>query len=441
MADLHRLGLTWLVLACLVLAWPGQARADTTSTTKAEAYNKATAQAESDRIINLNAYNTCVTNNGGNTSVCGNRNYRFTITDESPTTKRYKLTECVDGASNAGSPVSCASAYHAWTQAEADAACSFLTGQAPNDLTCTGPSCRFWASTSTERNVCISGVGTAGCSATGGLTVAWFDPTLSLWGVQLYDVKYTGTACTPTAATPAPSTGTGTGTMTASPDDHVGKCPGTVNGTTVWVDCTWTKTEDTKKTTNGDNSGTTNKETTECKNGICTSTVQGTVTSSTGTTSTSTSTTTASQGTYCKDHPQDPQCGDISSWGGSCTAGFQCNGDAVMCAAAKGVWEQKCALVDGTSAERTKYENAKAAEASGTVPGLTTTTVAITSASFDTSNALGVTGSCALTRTVTVWGHPVSLPFDQVCDALQRLGQVLMLVGFLLAIRIVGKGD
>jgi hypothetical protein len=109
-----------------------------------------------------------------------------------------------------------------------------------------------------------------------------------------------------------------------------------------------------------------------------------------------------------------------------------------MCAAAKGVWDQKCALVDGpaNSVERDLYT----ASAGSTATGIVTSSVALSSSSFDQSNALGVSASCTLDKTLTVWGTSVTLPFSQICGSLGMLGNVLLAIGFLLAIRIVGRG-
>jgi hypothetical protein len=107
----------------------------------------------------------------------------------------------------------------------------------------------------------------------------------------------------------------------------------------------------------------------------------------------------------------------------------------VLCAAAKGVWEQKCALVDATSTERTLYEQIKAGTASGGTLG--TSTVAISSSSFSTVNALGVAGACIADRNLVVWGHSVTLSFSSVCPYLAYLGILLQAVSFLVAMAIV----
>lgn len=62
------------------------------------------------------------------------------------------------------------------------------------------------------------------------------------------------------------------------------------------------------------------------------------------------------------------------------------------------------------------------------------------SANITPTNLLGVAGTCQLNKTVTIWGHEVTLPFSQVCDALSYMGTLLLMVSFLLAYRIVSRG-
>lgn len=65
--------------------------------------------------------------------------------------------------------------------------------------------------------------------------------------------------------------------------------------------------------------------------------------------------------------------------------------------------------------------------------------VSIGPASFDTSDAIGG-GSCIADKSVTIAGSSISIPFSSVCGHLAILGNVLLAVSFLLAVRIVTRG-
>lgn len=279
-----------------------------------------------------------------------------------------------------------------------------------------------------------------GCQATmAGTLIRAQDKTSGQWTTE-GPATYTATTC---AYSP---------TTDAQNDSCPGGTSGQVNGVTVCVPYDSTKNViqsiDTKVTTGtstvttgtGTSSvptTTTSTTTTTCSNGYC-STVNDKAVSAGGTFSTDSTSTKGTQTEYCKDHPTDPQCAATAGFSGSCSAGFTCTGDAVQCSIAKATYQQKCALVDDkTGAEPQAYA---AAAAASSATGISSTTLAISSSSFDSSNALGVAGQCITDKSVTVWGKTMSLPFSQVCPSLSQIGSLLLGVSYLVALMIVGKG-
>ncbi|MDO9013521.1 MAG: hypothetical protein Q7U84_01925, partial [Polynucleobacter sp.] len=182
---------------------------------------------------------------------------------------------------------------------------------------------------------------------------------------------------------------------------------------------------------------------TTCSGGTCTTSVDATKTSvvavGTGTTSTSAQSTGSSvlpQSEFCRLNPNDKACTGtaVSKWGGSCNAGFTCEGDAVMCATARAVNDFNCAM-SKESSESALYLSEQG-KSGAQVPS---STVAISSASFDQSDALGG-AACITDLEVSVMGHSIALPMSTLCPAFLYLGNLLVAISFLVAIRIVSKG-
>lgn len=238
--------------------------------------------------------------------------------------------------------------------------------------------------------------------------------------------------------------------------------PGTVNGVQVCVPRqpnNGVETGGTDSTTVNDGTNTTkteNNSTTVCKDGKCTTTTvtNTTVTNNTSgssTTSSTTSATTASQGDFCAKNPSNAQCNgtgtggdgegeeEPSQFGGACSAGFTCKGDAIQCAIAHEQHKRACRLFDDPSPESQLYEANKGKEGNQTtdLPGNETVNVA---GRIDSSDALGAGASGVADLNVTVWGKAVSLPFSMLNPYLAALGNVLLAVSFLLALRIVARG-
>lgn len=249
------------------------------------------------------------------------------------------------------------------------------------------------------------------------------------------------------AGTPAGSGDTAEEAMQNATGCPTGQCPGTVNGLNVCKPCNGTSTVKPKVEEKQNPDGTSEKkETTEkttCVGNTCTteSTTTTTNKDASGTvtgTSTVTTTTQQGKGDYCKENPREPQCDDEGSWGGSCTAGFTCKGDAATCALAKEVHERNCKLNEETAASAL-YGTAKDATGNVTGDNPNNSTFDVGPSSFNTSDAIGG-AQCIADLEVTVWGSALSLPLSDICTPLAYMGNLLVMVSLLLAARIVSRG-
>lgn len=317
-----------------------------------------------------------------------------------------------------------------------------------------------------------------GCEVKMTAEMGYVDGTPPAWW-QVGNSVFTGSPCNPDAPggdgiAPGSDVGTGTGTsVVGTPTAAVSSCPpgqlpGQVNGVTICAPA-GSSTPAVSSGSSGSSGSTTGTTTTtgpdgqpitttttkstdaSCSNGQCVSTTTVTVTSSgAGGTPTSTTTQSVSSGSlgdFCKSNPTNALCGggggggNSDTWGGSCMSGFQCTGDAPLCAAAQGVWQQKCALIDGPTSPTTEQQLFAAAKAGNAASStLGTDNVEVGPSNFDSSNALGVAAQCLTDVVIVVWGKSVTLPFSTVCPYLAIMGSILLAVAWLMAAVIVGKG-
>ena len=127
-----------------------------------------------------------------------------------------------------------------------------------------------------------------------------------------------------------------------------------------------------------------------------------------------------------------------SSFGGQCDA-VACEGDAIQCAIVRDQYKRSCELMEKESTESQLYTTNKGKQGNqtGDLPGNQTINMA---GRIDTSDALGAGSAGVSDLNVTVWGQSVTLPFSQVNPYLAHLGNILVAVSFLLAVRIVARG-
>lgn len=141
---------------------------------------------------------------------------------------------------------------------------------------------------------------------------------------------------------------------------------------------------------------------------------------------------------FCTKNPKSPLCVS-SSFGGACSGGFVCDGDAIQCALAREVYAQNCKLnARNSNTDLFDIESIKTGNRTLDLPG--NATVNVGASSFDQSNALGVSAQCIQDVTISVMGNSAVLPFSRVCSMLEQLGSVLLAVSFILAARIVTRG-
>ncbi len=140
---------------------------------------------------------------------------------------------------------------------------------------------------------------------------------------------------------------------------------------------------------------------------------------------------------FCEENPNSPQCKE-GSFGGSCASDFTCDGDAIQCAMAREQHVRACKLFDDQSSESRLYDEHKGKTGNQTTDLEGNETLNISSL-LDTSDSLGG-GSCVADQSITVWGQSITLPFSAICADLAMLGNLLVAVSMLLAMRIITRG-
>jgi len=294
------------------------------------------------------------------------------------------------------------------------------------------------------------------------------------WAVWQHDAESGGTA----ACVPGLDDAPGDPDIPRRDDPKPGcerGIPGSVNGVEVCIDPSSGHTEGVDWTRVTDAQGNTREIKTEvkCQGEKCTVTTTNKVPGSNDPGNVTTTTTT--RGQYCAKNPESSVCkgdtdgsgstrnqngrggpgdpadgggngdgdgdGEPSSFGGSCMAGFSCDGDAIQCAIAQEQHRRACALFDDPTDESRLYEAERAKDPNRNVthglPG--NEAVAFGSDRFDTSPLLGA-GSCVPDLSVDVLGKSVSLPLSQVCPYVAWLRTILLALGALLWMVIVFKG-
>lgn len=343
------------------------------------------------------------------------------------------------------------------------ASCASLAGKDA------GP--KNWEGKADSFSFCDAYAGSGGTSLGGGKCIAtatkditWESPPGSGHFISQGAATYTGgkaTTCTGTGGTgsdPAPSSPPdsegkppaepGTGEAAPSPCP-AGQAPGEVNGTRVCAPVgPDIEAKDRKNTTNPDGSKVAETGTTKCVDGQCTTAAERCTTSTAGAIACSTTTTVQGQGSFCNANKGSKACtgdgdGTGGSFSGNCAAGFKAESDdPVVNAMALEQHKRNCLLFETETEERTAYEADKVKGQAGTDQTTELAgnkTVSIGEADFDSSDALGG-GACITDKSITVFGKAVALPFSRICPALGYIGQLLVVVAYLLAARIVIRG-
>lgn len=220
---------------------------------------------------------------------------------------------------------------------------------------------------------------------------------------------------------------------------------GTVNGVVVCVPPKSSSGVIEKETKdNGDGTQTDSETTVKCEGGTCKITKTSTTTDKTTNSEINSSsvTTTVDKKDFCAQNKSSAQCKDggdekgDGKFGGSCDAGFTCEGDALQCAIAKEQHKRSCELHVNESPESKLYEAAKAktGKATDDLPG--NETISLTDR-IDTSSALGA-GYCPLRDiTVDAFGYSKVLPLSDNCEKIGYVKVFFISFCLLLAVWIV----
>lgn len=311
-------------------------------------------------------------------------------------------------------------------------------GQTRNPSTgqCGGAGCTAGPDSNTGKQFSGSGgaPGSAcigGCSYPWNTVVAFPGPPPQWFG---WPGQNSGITCT-----------TGTGSQ-SSPSCPQGQCPGTVNGQSVCVPCTSlpnsTTTENKSSTTTssgpGGTSTTTENTTTTTTGGTSTVNSTKTVTDGSGTTTTTT-TQEKPMDTFCKENPSASIC-KTSTFGGSCAAGFSCDGDAAQCAVAKEVYKRDCTLFDTETTESTLGRAVVAGTDTGTTsnPALPANRETRAIGSFDQSTFISAPTLSDKTYFIGTWqGQTISvtLPLSNLLSILTWIGNAAVALTLLWAAR------
>lgn len=293
---------------------------------------------------------------------------------------------------------------------------------------------------------------TRGCMAqVGGFTTS-FQDSAGAWVTQ-GTAKYSGSTCDPSVISDLNEEADPDYEPEENPkttDKADPSCPsgfkGTVNGVSVCVPPKASSgTTELETKDNGDGTKTNSKTEVKCENGKCEVTKTSTTTNTTtnSTVSSSSTTTTVDKADYCSKNKSAGVCKNEQGeeegkgkFGGSCSGGFTCEGDALQCAIAKEQHKRSCELHVNESPESKLYEAAKAKTGKVTddLPG--NETIALTDR-IDTSSALGA-GYCPLRDiTVDAYGFSKVLPLSDNCEKIGYVKIFFISFCLLLAVWIV----
>ena len=351
-------------------------------------------------------------------------------------------------------------------------ATTYSTATCPSNATASGGSCSCNAGylPNSGATACVAGseaCPSAGTEAAGGNVYTWSGGSSTrfchngcqyaasivgtLNGVRSASSEYVTSMGSTCDATPQQNGGVPPVTNSATPASApqpipAGKCPGTVNGVSVIVNCSTTTENVVAQTTSTSPTGvTTTGSTTVITN---TRNADGSITGTTTTYnpdgSTTTTTTTGEtqtpgspdakdsddeQDDFCATNPQSALC-VVSSIGGTCAA-VACSGDAIQCAMAREQARRNCELMDtpttlsgiGTTATTAGNLPSDHPRAAGN----------ITSSAFSIDQTDSLTGTCP--GDMTVAGKVI--PLSQMCGPLAMLGNVMVALAALACAFIV----
>lgn len=310
-----------------------------------------------------------------------------------------------------------------------------------------GDSGNAYVASSLNPTICI-GEGSQGCVWKPGGTV----PAVCANGkcYQWGPFTATGAACDPSSDVPGAPESAASAPVTDASCVAKGQCPGTINGTTTCVPCSSKSQESVTSTSTAASSaasgaspststesGTTTTKT-ECSGSQCTTTTTTSTQKSDGSSEEKTSSKTEPQTDFCAANPKAAVCkgDDDSKWGGACTGGFTCSGDAVQCAQAQASYDLSCAMKTDPLGATVQAGNA-AAVAGDRPPGHPADGVEMfnVQGSLDQTNVFG--SSCPSDISLDLMGNSFSIPLSHACGFLRVMGYVAVAFSLLGAGRLV----
>lgn len=295
---------------------------------------------------------------------------------------------------------------------------------------------------------------TKGCMAqVGGFTTSFQDNSGS-W-VTTGSAKYSGATCDPSvindlnAESDPEYVPEENPTTSDKPDPS---CPGgfkgTVNGVSVCVPPKASSgVTEMESKDNGDGTKTDSKTQVKCENGKCEVTKTSTTTNTqTGSTVSSSSvTTTVDKAAYCSQNKTTAACKNekgeeegTGKFGGTCSAGFTCEGDALQCAIAKEQHKRNCEMADDLlkTDEYKLWQSAKAWDGksvTGNLPGNREHTI-----SLNVGDDFIGSGSCPSDKTIDLpYGLSFTIPFSAMCEWLRLLGEGFVIVAYIAGALII----
>lgn len=214
---------------------------------------------------------------------------------------------------------------------------------------------------------------------------------------------------------------------------------------------------ETSSVKNPDGTTTDTKKDTKCDAGVCTTTTTTTTRDSAGNvTGVATDEKKESIGQTCSKDPGNKVCATTGGGGGeggagfsgTCAAGFVAKGEDPIANAMAleqhkrncQYFEKKPDATDETNAYDAMLAKGKqGGDQTGDLPASSRRDVVIGPSDFDYSSAIGAQ-QCFTDRHVSIWGKSIAIPLSIACPWLEVLGNILVVVGSLLAARIVVRG-
>lgn len=313
-----------------------------------------------------------------------------------------------------------------------------------------------------------------GCMLTTGTTVAVKDDA-GKWHTT-GSGKYVGSTCDPNVINKLNEGKEDEKEVTPPDSKDPGKCngqSGTVNGVAVCLPYGEAEGDKTTKTeTNSDGTRTRTDTKTTCTGSTCTTETKVTKIGPDGnSTGGSTTVTQVPKDDYCSRNPGSSVCKaldpkgpgggsgngsgsgsgngsgdgdddeDKSSFGGSCSGGWSCEGDAIQCAIAKEQHKRACELFQDTDSEAYKLYLKERDKEGSVLDGLKGNKDIDVSQYVNGGDDFIGGGSCPADRKISFSYGEVSIPYSLICPYISMFGVVIVVCAGIAGARIITRRD